>query len=225
MRRFTSCIRADQALCPQPKVTNSYGASKDKSLLGHEISYLRCNAVLLHEWFLCQVDLKGVIRWQTNIQAPCKENWKWVSVIVQKKGIVGQWRHAQTDLSKIIHVLQAWGLPQVDAMWYIIAQHHCTDEVINVPSLSSMRPKRESVQTSQFPKLIQNIKICIYVVSIIGIWRVFMSPLLWWRIPLVGTPFWTGFIINHVESNNLWQITGPSEMVNMHNTVKALFCR
>jgi hypothetical protein len=56
-----------------------------------QVPHLCCNTIFLHQWFLCIVELKGVVCRETDIQTSGKEIGEGVAVVVQKQRVIAQW--------------------------------------------------------------------------------------------------------------------------------------
>lgn len=70
-----------------------------------QLPHLRCNAVLLHERLLCEVELQRIVRTQRHAQPARQVLGQRIAMVIEEQRVVGQRRHGNADLRQIVQIL------------------------------------------------------------------------------------------------------------------------
>ena len=118
------------------------------------------------------MELERIVRGQGDVETSHQIVVKWGPGVLQEQGIVGQRRHCYSHLAQIVEILDDWGLPQQEAMRDGLTHHEGGHQMLDRPSLATMRPEVESVEATLHSQLVQGAEVHIGVVQIVGIGRI-----------------------------------------------------
>ena len=93
--------------------------------------------------YLREVELKGVVRAQADIQADLKEVRERVPFVCQEQCVVAQRTHCEANLLQIEQVLQRGHLPQQDAVRYGVSNEVGGCKMVGVSGFAAVRPEHE----------------------------------------------------------------------------------
>jgi len=90
------------------------------------------------------VELQGVVRAQTNVQADFEEIRQRIPLVREEQRIIAEWRHGQTYLLQVKQILESRDLAEQNPMRYRMGGKECCREMVRISRFTAMRSEYKS---------------------------------------------------------------------------------
>lgn len=147
--------------------------------------------------------LQRIIGGQGHVEPTLEEAGARVLVVRQEQRVVTERRHCDADLVQVVEVLQQRHLAQQDTVADAVAAQEADGQMIGVTSLTAVRTKDESVESSALPPIVERGNIGKHEVDPIAIrWILLGVPFAGNRVLAVEPTLGLALVINTIESDH-----------------------